>query len=89
MLLEASHDSIKLYEYAQMGYGIHSLRAADHVSMERIFKEGPSDCPIHLHLAEQLKEVDECINFYGERPAQWLLNQNLLNERFHLTNCTH
>ena len=88
-LLEASHESIKLYENAQMGYGIHSLRAADHVSMERIFKEGPADLPVHLHLAEQLREVDECINFYGERPAQWLLNQDLLNERFHLIHCTH
>lgn len=87
-LLEASTASIKHYENAQMGFGIHSLRAADKNSMERIFKEGPTDTPIHLHLAEQLKEVDACVDFYGERPAQWLLNQGVLNERFHLIHCT-
>ena len=35
-LLEASNISIRLYENAQMGLGIHSLRAADHVSIELI-----------------------------------------------------
>ena len=87
-LLEASDASIKHYENAQMGFGIHSLRAADKNSIERIFKEGPTHAPIHLHLAEQLKEVDACVDFYGERPAQWLLNQGVLNERFHLIHCT-
>ena len=88
-LLEDSIKSIRHYENAQIGFGIHSLRAADQVSMKRIFKEGPADRPIHLHLAEQLKEVEDCINYHGERPAQWLLNQGLLNERFHLIHCTH
>tara|TARA_S200000501_G_C20635304_1_gene660793 strand:+ start:357 stop:584 length:228 start_codon:yes stop_codon:yes gene_type:complete len=72
-----------------MNFSIYSLRAIDDVSIERIFKEGSADHPIHLHLAEQLREVSECINFHEERTAQWLLNQDLLNERFHLIHSTH
>ena len=48
------YESIRLYENAQMGFGIHILRA-DHVPIEHIFTEGPIDRPIHLHLAEQLR----------------------------------
>ena len=32
------------------------------------------DAPVHIHLAEQAKEVEDCLNWCGQRPATWLLD---------------
>ncbi len=45
--------------------------------------------PFHIHVSEQLKEVEDCIEFLGKRPVEWLLDNLDLNERFHLVHATH
>ena len=74
---------------ARLGFGVHSLRAADAADVIRIVQNGPADLPFHIHAAEQLKEVNDAVSYLRQRPVEWLLNQLELNERFHLIHCTH
>lgn len=74
---------------ARLGFGVHSLRAATTNDILRIASEGPANIPFHMHAAEQLKEVNDSLNFLQQRPVEWLLNNLDLNERCHLIHCTH
>ena len=48
-----------------------------------------SDCPVHIHLAEQTKEVEDCLNWIGRRPATWLMDEYDIDERWCLVHATH
>jgi formimidoylglutamate deiminase len=73
---------------ARVGLGIHSLRAASEESIQRIARSG-LDGPIHIHVAEQLREVDECLAVTGQRPIEWLCAKAPLDRRWHLVHATH
>ena len=45
--------------------------------------------PIHIHVAEQTKEVDDCLSWSGKRPVEWLLAGGHLNKRWCLIHATH
>jgi len=45
--------------------------------------------PVHIHAAEQQKEVDDCIAALGTRPVQWLLDNAGLSERWCVVHATH
>ena len=47
------------------------------------------DAPIHIHIAEQVAEVDDVLDTYGARPVQWLLDNNPVDERWCLIHATH
>ena len=48
------------------------------------------DGPIHIHVAEQQREVDDCLAATGMRPVQWLASQpGLLDARWQLVHATH
>ncbi|MEO9966328.1 MAG: formimidoylglutamate deiminase [Reichenbachiella sp.] len=87
-LLSASDSATKKYNKANVGLGIHSLRAVDQESITAVLNEA-KQMPIHIHIAEQLKEVEDCLEFYGQRPVEWLLNNFAVNENFHLVHATH
>lgn len=78
-----------MYKYANYGIGIHSLRAASAEDIIEISQNGPQQVPFHIHIAEQQKEVKDCLAFYGKRPVEWLLENLDLNERFNLVHATH
>ena len=40
--------------------------------------------PIHIHIAEQRREVEDCIADHGQRPVEWLLNKVALDARWNL-----
>src|SRR5262252_9829165 len=72
------------------GIAIHSLRAAapESIAMLRKLAEG-FDGPIHIHVAEQTAEVDDCLAATGARPIEWLARERLLDERWQLVHATH
>jgi formimidoylglutamate deiminase len=72
------------------GVAIHSLRAAapESISMLRKLAEG-FDGPIHIHVAEQTAEVDDCLASNGARPIEWLARERLLDRRWQLVHATH
>lgn len=88
-LFEASANVCKKYQNANIAVGIHSMRGVDAKDILRAANELPDDVPFHIHVSEQLKEVEDCINFLGKRPVEWLLDNLELNERFHLVHATH
>ncbi|MEB2584075.1 amidohydrolase family protein, partial [Burkholderia anthinoferrum] len=45
--------------------------------------------PVHIHAAEQVKEVEDCLAWSGQRPVQWLLDHHDVNHRWCLIHATH
>ena len=48
-----------------------------------------ADAPIHLHIAEQEKEVRDCVAWCGRRPLEWLLGEVEVGPRWCLVHATH
>jgi len=72
------------------GVAIHSLRAAAPASMRALVQRLEGDPgPIHIHVAEQTAEVDECLALTGERPIAWLAHEFSLDRRWQLVHATH
>ncbi len=72
------------------GLVIHSLRAASPEAIAQLRQLAQSfPGPIHIHVAEQTSEVDDCLAATGLRPIEWLARQGLLDARWHLVHATH
>jgi formimidoylglutamate deiminase len=69
------------------GVAIHSLRAASESSIHALLKRAHG--PIHIHVAEQRAEVDECMKVNGMRPVEWLMKQFAVDQRWQLVHATH
>jgi len=88
-LYNASAEACKFYDGANIGIGIHSMRGVDPQDIATIASNGPSDVPFHIHIAEQLKEIEDSKTYLKKRPVEWLLDNVALNERYHLVHATH
>jgi formimidoylglutamate deiminase len=76
----------------RVGAAPHSLRAADPASItELVTGLGAIDprAPLHIHAAEQSKEVEACRAWSGRRPVEWLLENVTVDERWCLVHATH
>jgi formimidoylglutamate deiminase len=72
------------------GLVIHSLRAASPASLTELHRLAQGfDGPIHIHVAEQTAEVDDCVAATGARPIEWLMRAGLLDTRWQLVHATH
>jgi formimidoylglutamate deiminase len=72
------------------GLAIHSLRAASAASIASLCTLAERFAgPIHIHVAEQTGEVDECIGATGARPIEWLVRADRLDARWQLVHATH
>jgi formimidoylglutamate deiminase len=71
------------------GVALHSLRAADMVAISELAAAARGRMPVHIHIAEQRREVEDCRAFHGERPVAWLLQQQAVDERWNLVHATH
>ncbi len=88
-LIDASATIVKERQSASLGISVHSLRAVEGEDIIQALKGGPQDLPVHIHVAEQKKEVEECLKYTGQRPMEWVLKNLPVNARFHLVHCTH
>lgn len=84
--LETRHKGNPL---VKVGLGLHSLRAVDKESLGRILQMVDKDMPIHIHVAEQQKEVADCLSYLGRRPVAWLLDEAPVDRRWCLVHATH
>jgi formimidoylglutamate deiminase len=73
----------------RLGVAPHSLRAVDGDCLQALISVLEPDTPIHIHIAEQIKEVEEAKEFLGARPVRWLLDHHLVNEKWCLVHATH
>ena len=76
--------------HLKAGLVIHSLRAAAPASIVQLQRLAQSfRGPIHIHVAEQTSEVNDCLAATGQRPIEWLSRQGLLDARWQLVHATH
>ena len=80
----------KATERTTIGIGAHSLRAVTEESLAAIGTVSrESAIPMHLHIAEQHVEVEQCLSSTGKRPVEWLLENAAVDERWCLVHATH
>ena len=73
-----------------VGIGAHSIRAVSEDSLAAIAAAAKSAaCPMHLHIAEQQREVDQCLAHYERRPVRWLLENFDVDSNWCLVHATH
>ncbi|EGJ08968.1 formimidoylglutamate deiminase [Rubrivivax benzoatilyticus] len=70
-----------------VGAAVHSLRAARPASIAEL--AAACDGPLHVHVAEQTAEVDDCLAATGCRPIEWLARHAGLDARWQLVHATH
>lgn len=88
-LVEAARSGLShLPNDAQMGIAPHSLRATSPVDLAKLLAAHENG-PIHIHAAEQPKEVSEIENWLGARPVEWLLDNANINKSWCLIHATH
>jgi len=69
------------------GIAPHSLRAVDPAGLTTILEQAATG-PVHMHLAEQVAEVDEVLAHLDARPTEWLLDNHKVDDRWCLIHCT-
>ena len=86
----AARDALRSAARPQVsaGLAIHSLRAATADSIRRL-AERMDDAPLHVHVAEQTGEVEDCLAATGRRPIEWLAAALPLDARWQLVHATH
>ena len=75
-----------------LGLSHHSLRAVSADMMIEATKAAHSlnpDMPIHIHIAEQIKEVNDCLDHTGKRPVEYLYDSITVDEKWCLVHATH
>lgn len=87
-LVEASRRAVAGLPGARVGLAPHSLRAANAAEIAALLDAAP-DGPVHIHVAEQEREVEECMAATGARPVDWLLDHAGVDERWCLIHATH
>lgn len=88
-LLESSEVAAKAYDNANVGIGIHSLRAVKPEDVIAVCNSLDGSRPFHIHVSEQLREIEDCVTFHSKRPVQWLLDNCKLDDNYHLVHATH
>ncbi len=88
MLVSQAGNTLKnLPDDTRLGVAPHSLRAVSREGLAQVERLLP-DAPFHLHLAEQVAEVDEIKAAYGARPVEWLLGNHDVDARWCLIHVT-
>lgn len=91
-MLDTLDVSLNENRMQRLGVAPHSLRAVAPEELQRVLEHGDrldDAMPVHIHAAEQQKEVDDCIAWSGARPVQWLLDNVVLNGRWCVIHATH
>jgi formimidoylglutamate deiminase len=71
-----------------IGIAPHSLRAVSPDELSELISLA-GDAPIHIHAAEQVKEVEDCVAWSGARPVRWLIDHAGVDEKWCLVHATH
>ncbi|MBU2327759.1 MAG: formimidoylglutamate deiminase [Alphaproteobacteria bacterium] len=74
---------------ARLGLAIHSIRAATPDEMRVILSSEHTGGPIHIHVAEQEREVEDCLAWSGRRPVNFLLDEFPVDARWCAIHATH
>ncbi len=78
-----------LHGHHQLGVAPHSLRAVTKARLDAVLDATPKDQPVHIHVAEQIKEVEDCLAWSKQRPVEYLLSHFDVNENWCAIHATH
>jgi formiminoglutamate deiminase len=87
-LVERARELVRALPHARVGLAPHSLRAVTLDEFAFVCGLAPN-APIHIHVAEQLREVQACEAWCGKRPVECLLDAQPIDARFCLVHATH
>jgi formimidoylglutamate deiminase len=87
-LLESAERHARMLPGAVVGVAPHSLRAVTPEQLQIVAALRP-DRPLHIHIAEQTKEVEDCLAWSSQRPVEWLMAHAEVNARWCLIHATH
>jgi formimidoylglutamate deiminase len=87
-LLEDAGRIIASVEGFHLGVAPHSLRAVTPAELEELVALAGAR-PVHIHVAEQRREVEDCLSWCGARPVQWLLDHAPVGPSWCLIHATH
>jgi formiminoglutamate deiminase len=87
-ILEACRRVVRPLAGASVGVAPHSLRAVTPAELSAIVQLGKAGV-VHIHIAEQLREVEECLAWGGRRPIEWLLGEQPVDAKWCLVHATH
>ena len=91
-LLETLFSRHGASDSVRIGAAPHSLRAVTPEDLDgalRSLHAMDARAPVHIHVAEQIREVEDCVRWCGLRPVEWLLEHASLDERWCLVHATH
>ncbi|NZA27603.1 formimidoylglutamate deiminase [Luteimonas sp. SJ-92] len=71
------------------GIAFHSLRAVPEAAMRETLAALPDSLPVHIHIAEQVGEVQDCLAVRDARPVEWLYDRFEVDARWTLVHATH
>ncbi len=73
-----------------VGVAVHSLRAADIGAVGEVAEAAHrQNLAVHIHIAEQMQEVTDCLAHHGRRPVEWLLERARVDSNWNLVHATH
>jgi formimidoylglutamate deiminase len=85
-------ETLRRYESddLRVGIALHSLRAVQERAMHEVLaSDAARGGPIHIHIAEQIGEVQDCLAMRGARPVEWLFDHADVDARWCLVHATH
>lgn len=88
-LYESTEKLCSSYPGLRVAVGVHSLRGVDPTLIPEVFHSTPKNAPFHIHIAEQLREIEDCQSYLGKRPVEWLAASIPMNSRVQLVHATH
>ncbi|CAN5364020.1 formimidoylglutamate deiminase [soil metagenome] len=86
-LVERCQEIVSGIDGAVLGVAPHSLRAVTPDELAEVIQLLPNG-PIHMHIAEQEREVADCLTWSGQRPVSWLLDRFDVASRWCLIHAT-
>ncbi len=87
-LLDGCCAAVKPLGTGVVGVAPHSLRAVTPDELTAVAKMA-GGAPMHIHISEQTREVEECMAWSGQRPIEWLLDHAPVDSRWCLVHATH
>lgn len=88
LLVEASEKALRMLPDARLGLAPHSLRAVALDDLGWLSAMKPNG-PFHIHVAEQMREVEDSLKITGRRPVELLMDNTPLDGRWCLIHATH
>lgn len=87
-LLDSLRESERSAQF-EIGIALHSLRAVPPESLKAVLDARRDTGVVHIHIAEQRREVASCVQHFGRRPIEWLTENAPVDKRWCLVHATH